>query len=306
MRARFIDTTTRLLDEDPRVALVLADISTDSFEPAARAHPHRVINVGIREQLLIGAAGGLALTGLRPVVHTISSFLVERPFEQLKISITHQGVGAVLVGHGGSYDYATSGRTHQAPGDVALLDTLPHWTVHVPGHPDEVETLLRQAVAAGDSRVYLRLGERTNATAYPVDSGGFATVRRGGDGVIIAVGPMLDPVLAATSSMNVTVLYAATVRPFDAVGLQAAVTASSAAVVLVEPYLAGTSSAQVTSALLDTPHRLLALGVTDAEVRRYGTVADHDRLHGLDVPTMHARIGGFLDAGHSGTTAAHS
>ena len=38
MRARFIDTTTRLLDDDPRVALVLADISADSFAPAARAH----------------------------------------------------------------------------------------------------------------------------------------------------------------------------------------------------------------------------------------------------------------------------
>ena len=63
---------------------------------------------------------------------------------------------------------------------------------------------------------------------------------------------------------------------------------------LVEPYLAGTSSAQVASALLDTPHRVLALGVTDAEVRRYGTMADHDRLHGLDAPAMHDRIAGFL------------
>ena len=62
MRARFIDTTARLLDEDPRVALVLADISADSFAAAARAHPQRVINVGIREQLMVGVAGGLALT----------------------------------------------------------------------------------------------------------------------------------------------------------------------------------------------------------------------------------------------------
>jgi transketolase len=294
MRARFIDTTTRLLDEDPRVALVLADISADSFAPAARAHPRRVINVGIREQLMVGVAGGLALTGLRPVVHSIASFLVERPFEQLKISVTHQGVGVVLVGHGGSYDYTTSGRTHQAPGDVALLDTLPHWTVHVPGHADEVETLLRRAVAAGDSRVYVRLAERSNAAAYPVDTGGFTALRRGRDGVVVAVGPMLDPVLAATASLDVSVLYAATVRPFDAIALRAAVTAARATVVLVEPYLAGTSAAHVAAALLDTPHRVLALGVTDAEVRRYGTMADHDRLHGLDAASMHARIAGFL------------
>jgi transketolase len=68
MRDRFVSTTTALLDDDPRTALVLADISASLFGPAARAHPERVLNVGIREQLMLGVAGGLALTGLRPWV----------------------------------------------------------------------------------------------------------------------------------------------------------------------------------------------------------------------------------------------
>jgi transketolase len=294
MRTRFIDTTTRLLDENSRVALVLADISSEPFAPAAQAHPDRVINVGIREQLMVGVAGGLALTGMRPVIHSIASFLVERPFEQLKISITHQGTGVVLVGHGASYDYSTSGRTHQAPGDVALLDTLPNWAVHVPGHPDEVETLLRHAVADGDSRVYIRLSGRQNATARAVTPGRFDLVRRGRDGVIVAVGPMLDAVLDAAEALDVTVLYAATVRPFDAATLRAAIATTRPDVVLVEPYLAGTSSGHVAAALVDTPHRTLALGVTNVEARRYGTMAEHDRLHGLDVPALRTRISDFL------------
>lgn len=295
MRNRFIDTTTRLLDEDPRVALVLADISADSFAPAARAHPDRVLNVGIREQLMIGVAGGLALTGMRPIAHSIASFLIERPFEQLKISITHQGAGVVLVGHGASYDYSTSGRTHHSPGDVALLDTLPDWTVHVPGHPDEVETLLRHAVADTGSRVYLRLSERQNSTARAVTPGHFDIVRHGRDGVVVAVGPMLDTVLAATARLDLTVLYATTVRPFDAAGLRAAVAHTRRNVVLVEPYLAGTSSAHIASALLDAPHRALALGVTNTDTRHYGTVAEHDRAHGLDAAGLREQITRFVD-----------
>ena len=66
MRDAFVATATALLDEDPRTALVLADISADAFGPPPGAHPDRVLNVGIREQLMIGVAGGLALTGLRP------------------------------------------------------------------------------------------------------------------------------------------------------------------------------------------------------------------------------------------------
>jgi transketolase len=66
MRDRFVTTAAQLLDEDPRVAVLLADISAAGFHAARRRHPDRVINVGIREQLLISAAGGLALTGRSP------------------------------------------------------------------------------------------------------------------------------------------------------------------------------------------------------------------------------------------------
>ncbi len=73
MRERFTTVVSRLLDEDPRVAVVLAEIGADGFAGAARRHPDRVVNVGIREQLLVGAGAGLALTGLRPVLHTFAS-----------------------------------------------------------------------------------------------------------------------------------------------------------------------------------------------------------------------------------------
>ncbi|MFE9251338.1 transketolase family protein [Streptomyces sp. NPDC007088] len=296
MRDRFATTVSELLDEDPRVALVLAEISADRFTGAARRHPERVVNVGIREQLLVGAGAGLALSGMRPVLHTFASFLVERPFEQLKLDFGHQDVGGVLVSSGASFDIAAGGFTHMSPGDVGLLDTLDGWTVHVPGHPDEAEALLRHAVAAGPERVYVRLSDQVNAVGRTVDGSRTSLVREGRAGVVLAVGPVLDEVLAATEGLDVAVLYATTVRPFDGAGLRRALAGAAQDVVLVEPYYAGTSTSVVAEALVDRPHRVLGLGVGRTELRRYGTAAEHTAAHGLDAAGLRRRVTAFLDA----------
>lgn len=346
MRETFVRTATALLDEHPQTAIVLADISADQFAPAARRHPERVLNVGIREQLMIGVAGGLALTGFRPIAHSYAPFLIDRAYEQIKLDISHQGVGAILVSIGASYDGSREGRTHLSPGDVALLDTLDGWTVRVPGHPDEVEWMLRDAVRREDP-VYLRLSAFQNDRAYP-SGGGLRVIHRGGPGapVIVAVGPMLNPVLHAITGLDVTVAYTHTPRPFDVTGLRALAateatgieptgTGSAGAgptgresagfepiggesgdvrpsgagsgggtaagggrgtadVILVEPYLAGTSTWQVSRALAGVPHRLLALGVGRAELRRYGDPTDHARWHGLDAAGLRRSIREFL------------
>src|SRR5688572_33248549 len=254
-RTQFAQTAADLVETDEAVALVYAEISGQFFGEIEREHPERVINVGIREQLLVNVGAGLALTGMRPIVHTFGSFLVERAFEQVKLGFGHQDVGGVLVGSGGSFDIASAGRTHQVPGDVALMDTLPGVHIHAPSTSTEVDTILRTTVA-GDGLHYVRVVGQTNHTSYT--GRGFHVVRRGAGATVIALGPVLDDVLAAVEGRDVTVLYASTVRPFDSRGLRAAL--GTPDVVLVEPWLAGTSAHVVNDALRDVPHRLLALG----------------------------------------------
>ncbi|MDV6012688.1 transketolase [Haloechinothrix sp. LS1_15] len=299
MRERFVATVSEAMDGDDRLAVVLAAISVAQFAPARRRHPDRVIDVGIREQAMVGVAGGLALAGMRPVVHTFPPFLVERAYEQVKLDLTHQGVGAVLVSSGGSYDMAAAGRTHQSHADVSLIDSIPGWSVHVPGHQEKVRALLHGALSAlGDDRsVYIRLSARENASAHP--AGETTVVRRGSRGVVLAVGPTLDATLRATRGLGVTVLYTATVRPFPAARLRAAVeSAEGAAVALVEPYLAGTSAHCAGEALRDVPHRLLTLGTRrDEEVRLYGTPEDHDAAHGLDAEGLERSLTLFFRPG---------
>ena len=111
-----------------------------------------MINVGIREQLMIGVAGGHGAGGHAARSSTrYTPFLVERPFEQIKLDLGHQDVGAVLVSIGASYDAAAEGRTHQAPGDVALLATCPAWrstSPAIPTRPSTAAPRVRRATAA--------------------------------------------------------------------------------------------------------------------------------------------------------------
>jgi transketolase len=287
MRQRFYDLTREALDEDERVAVVTAQIGEDAIGD----HP-RHFDVGIREQLMIGVAAGLAAEGYRPVAHSYTPFLVERPYEMLKLDLGHNDLGAVLVSIGASYDAAREGRTHQAPEDVALVAALPGWTIHAPGHVDELDVLLRDAFA-GDGRVYVRLSEETNHAR--VDGGGFTVLKHSSPGaaLVVAVGPTLRPVLEATADRDVTVAYLATVRPFPHDELRAAL-ADGTDVVLVEPYLAGTSAPEVAVALQDRPHRLLSIGVPNAEFRHYGTGAEHRAAHGLDAEGIAGSLAGFL------------
>jgi transketolase len=148
-----------------------------------------------------------------------------------------------------------------------------------------VGPLLRHA-AGHDRPVYLRLALDQNDR--PLATDGLRVLHSGRQATVIAVGPMLAPVLAATADLDVTVAYTNTPRPWDAAGTRAI--ADTPLVVLVEPYLAGTSAHVVSTALVDHPHRLLSLGVSTVDPHRYGTREDHQRFHGIDPASLRAAI----------------
>jgi transketolase len=101
---------------------------------------------------------------------------------------------------------------------------------------------------------------------------------------------MLQPVLDATRDLDVTVAYTHTPRPFDHIGLRA-IAAHTPDIVIVEPYLEGTSAHAIAETFPDTPFRLRSVGVKRQDLHRYGTPIDHATWHGLDPASLRATIG---------------
>ena len=140
--------------------------------------------------------------------------------------------------------------------------------------------------------MYIRLSTAANAVPLDGAPGKLTVLRTGRRGTVLVAGPLADEVIDATLGFDVTVLYAATIRPLDVATLRETLHAPD--VVLVEPYLAGTSVPAVSEALSGRPHRILGLGVGRQELRHYGTAAEHQAAHGLDARSLRGAIGQFL------------
>ena len=292
MRQQMVRTLTEMLDTDQRVVALLGNISVSLFEKRLfRARPQRLYDVGISEQAMLSMAAGLALEGLIPVVHTIAPFLVERAFEQIKDDFCYQQLGGNFISIGASYDYSTEGMTHQAPGDVQILRSLPGMQIVVPGAAAEFDALFRASYDNGQP-TYYRLSERSNAEAQPVTIGQARVVRQGSRATVVAVGPMLAATLAATEGLDVTVLYYTTVAPFDGEALRAQ--SAHGRIALVEPFYADTLIPDVVDAMGGAPVRVTAIGVPRQLLTHYGTPAQYDESIEVTPAGIRARIERFL------------
>ncbi len=119
MRAEFGKTLLELAEEDPRIIILAGDYCSQTAE-FQKKFPDRFYNLGICEQTLMGFASGMALQGFKPYVYSITPFLIERAFEQIKLDIVMQGVNVKIVGYD---DYPTHGPTHKAV-DVKKITKL--------------------------------------------------------------------------------------------------------------------------------------------------------------------------------------
>jgi len=212
VRQAFADTMLQIGQEDEKLVVLVGDISHNILQPFAKACPGRFYNVGICEPTIVSMAAGLSMSGLRPVVHTIAPFLVERSYEQWKLDFGYQKLGGVAVSVGAAFDYAGLGCSHHTYADCALMKAIPGSVVICPASPDEFKTLFQQTYDK-QQLTYFRLSEKHGIDVGPVTVGKAVKVRDGDRITIVAVGPQLKTVLEADVAGDV--IYVHTLKPLD-------------------------------------------------------------------------------------------
>ena len=275
MRRAFSNTLLRLFEADDRVIFLTGDLGFGVFDDLVARFPERYINVGVAEAQLVDCAAGLALEGWRPIVYSIASFMTGRAFEQIRISIGYHRLPVIVVGAGGGYTYATSGVTHHAREDFALMALIPGMAVVAPGDPHEVAALLPQLIErSGPSYIRIgRFGEPTFEAEAPIEVGRGRVVREGKQVAVLTTG---DSVIQAIEAWEILagkgiapiVCHFHTLAPFDVECFDAVVERVNTIIVVEDHGPQGGLESVVTHRLVSTRRArgLIKLGPGDDAV----------------------------------------
>ena len=141
MRKIFGETLVEIAEQDLNIVLLHGDVE-QAMEEYKNRWPERFFNVGLTEQSMISMAAGMALEGLRPLVYSITPFVLERPFEQIKIDIDEQDLPVLLVGYS---DYPSHGPTHKAVNAPALCKAFKNLKAYFPETSVEVREAMLEA-----------------------------------------------------------------------------------------------------------------------------------------------------------------
>lgn len=222
LRQEFADTMLEIGKKDKNLVVLIGDISHFILQPFAKACPGRFYNIGICEPTIVNMAAGLSKVGFYPVVHTISPFIVERSFEQIKLDFGYQRLGVNLITVGSAFDYTGLGCSHHCYDDFALMKQIEGSQIIYPASPQEFNILFKSTYANG-VLTYFRLPEYQHGIEFAAKNivfGKGIKVRGGTDVTIVVVGPQLKTALDAIpafkeKSISVEILYFPTVRPLD-------------------------------------------------------------------------------------------
>lgn len=291
----------------PEVVGLTADLAkyTD-LHLFAKAYPERFFQMGMAEQLLMGAAGGMAKEGFVPFATTYAVFATRRAYDFIHQVIAEENLNVkiccALPGLTTGY-----GPSHQATDDLALMRGVPGLTIVDPCDALDIEQAVPQ-IAAHKGPVYMRLlrgqvpAVLDDIEGYQFELGKAKLLRDGSDVLIISSGIMTMRALEvaqdlAQDNVSVAVMHSPTVKPLDEAALLEAVRYQHRLVVVAENHsVIGGLGEAVASVLLRhrvQPAGFQLAGLPDAFLDAGALPTLHDR-YGISREALGTRIKGWL------------
>jgi transketolase len=194
---------------NPKIVALDADLILDTgLIPFQKEFPNRFVECGIAEQDMVSQAGGMALQGLLPIVHSFACFLSTRPNEQIYNNAT-EGRRIVYVGSLAGVVPGGPGHSHQSVRDISALAGMPGLVLMEPSCEAEVGALFDWAVNTNPCSSYLRLVSLPWVLPYALPSdytpelGRGVALTVGRAAAVIAYGPvMLSAAVHAARSLQ--------------------------------------------------------------------------------------------------------
>ncbi len=211
--------------KDNVVAITAAMLLGTGLEKVKNEFPDRVLDVGIAEQHATTLAGGLAISGIKPIVAIYSTFL-QRAYDQIIHDIALQKLPVVFaIDRAGIV--GDDGETHQGAFDISYLNPIPNMVISSPKDVRELERLLELSIDYNDGPFAIRYprGESIDLGAEYDDEnikiGSWQVLKNGSDAVICAVGNCCEFALNAAyqlkneSNIDIEVVNARFIKPLN-------------------------------------------------------------------------------------------
>jgi len=298
----YADELVKIAKENSKVVAMDADLVLDTgLIQFKKEIPERYIEAGIAEQDMVSMAGGLALQGMIPVVHSFECFLTTRANEQFYNNATEK-TKIVYVGSLAGILPGMPGHSHQSVRGISILGSIPGLILIQPSNEKEARLAIRWAIEKNPQSTYIRFVSIQNECpfsfpdGYELEPGKGVALREGKDIVVIGYGPvmMTEAVKAASileeKGISATVINFPWLNRFDEGWLRNAVKGYRMIVTLDDHYVSLGQGTQIRSTLAPyiNKQKILSLGIEEIPVCGHnGEVLKH---HKLDFESIAERI----------------
>lgn len=236
VRDALFDNLYEIARNDARVVVLTADADAFSLKKFRDEMPDRVIDVGVSEQNAILVATGMAMSGFRPFVYSITPFLTMRCYEQIKIDVCSHNLPICLIGLGAGLSFSFDGATHHAMHDIGVMCMLPEMEIYNVADVDTARRSISQAHDDGrPSFIRLDKGVYSNDRGYTTVGDGVRMFRDQTVKInILTTGTMLHIILRAVDGLDVGLFDVYKLKPVDHVAV--ASICACAGVIVVEEH----------------------------------------------------------------------